>query len=233
MPPPPPPSPPTPPPTVGAPPVGPADETRRRLVEAATTGFAEQGVHTASLLEITRRAGQRNRGAVHYHFGSRTGMLVAVLEQHVELLSAREHELLAVARARPDDDLASAVEALVRPAVELAELGGQGRAYLSILAQLVDEDPASMDPDVVGALERLGGYDAYALLEQRVPPMADDVRSERLSLVTAFILRAIADRGRAVEQPSGRPQLDLEPFAANLVAMVVGMLSAPAPAPSG
>lgn len=210
-------------------PAGPADETRRRLVVAATLGFAENGVHAASLLEITRQAGQRNRGAVHYHFGSRTGMLVAVLEQHVELLSSRERELLAVARARPVSDLASAVEALVRPAVELAELGGQGRAYLMILAQLVEEDPETMHPDVVGALERLGGYDAYALLEERVPPMPDDLRSERLSLVTAFILRAIADRGRSVERPSGRPQLELEPFAANLVAMVVGMLGAPTP----
>jgi AcrR family transcriptional regulator len=210
-------------------PTSPADETRRRLVVAATLGFAEHGVHTASLLEITRQAGQRNRGAVHYHFGSRTGMLVAVLEQHVELLSSRERELLAVAKAQPDTDLASAAEALVRPAVELGELGGQGRAYLMILAQLVEENPETMDPDVVAALERLGGYDAYALLEQRVPPMPDDLRSERLSLVTAFILRAIADRGRAGERPSGRPQLEPEPFATNLVAMVVGMLSAPTP----
>jgi AcrR family transcriptional regulator len=210
-------------------PTGPADETRRRLVDAATYGFAEHGVHTASLLEITRQAGQRNRGAVHYHFGSRTGMLVAVLEQHVELLSARERELIGIARSRPDSDLGSAVEALVRPAVELAELGGQGRAYLMIIAELVEEDPAATEPEVLAALERLGGYDAYALLEERVPPMPDDVRAERIALVTAFILRAIADRGRAGERPSGRPQLELEPFAANLVAMVVGMLSAPSP----
>ncbi len=206
---------------------GPADETRRRLVVAATEGFAEHGVHAASLLEITRQAGQRNRGAVHYHFGSRTGMLVAVLEQHVELLSAREHELIAVARARPSTDLASAVEALVLPAVELAELGGQGRAYLMILAQLVEDDPAAMDPEVHEALTRLGGYDAYGLLEERVPAMPQELRAERLSLVTGFLLRAIADRGRAGERATARPQLDPEPFAANLVAMVVGMLSAP------
>ena len=32
--------------------------------------FAEHGVQNASLVEITRRAGQRNSGALHYHFGS-------------------------------------------------------------------------------------------------------------------------------------------------------------------
>ncbi|MGA8847129.1 MAG: TetR family transcriptional regulator [Nocardioides sp.] len=209
--------------------MGPADETRHRLIEAATRGFAEHGVHTASLLEITRQAGQRNRGAVHYHFGSRTGMLVAVLEQHIDLLAARERELIAIALALPDDDLVSVVRALVLPAVELAELGGPGRSYLMILGELIEDDPESLDPDVVSALERLGGYEVYTLLEQRVPPMPDDLRSERLSLVSAFVLRAIADRGRAGDRPTpGRAQLATDPFARNLVDMVVGMLSAPA-----
>ncbi len=209
--------------------MGPVEETRQRLVEAATRGFAEHGVHTASLLEITRQAGQRNRGAVHYHFGSRAGMLVAVLDQQLDPLGAREQELLAIARANPADDLRSVVRALVVPAVELAELGGLGRSYLMILGELVEDDPQALDAEVVHALERLGGYEIYTLLEQRVPPMPEAVRSERLSLVTSFVLRAIADRSRAGERVTpGRPQLATQPFAHNLVDMVVGMLSAPA-----
>lgn len=204
-----------------------ADETRQRLIDAATRGFAEHGVHTASLLEITRQAGQRNRGAVHYHFGSRMGMVVAVLEQRLEGLAARERELLDAARAQPDDDLRSAVVALALPAVELAEHGTLGRCYLMILAELVEEDPQAIDAEVVQTLERLGGYEVYGLLEERLPPMEDDVRAERLSLVTAFILRAIADRSRSGERPTGRAQLATEPFAGNLVDMVVGMLAAP------
>lgn len=205
-----------------------AEETRQRLIDAATRGFAEHGVHTASLLEITRQAGQRNRGAVHYHFGSRMGMVVAVLEQRLEDLAVRERELLDAARAQPDDDLRSAVVALVLPAVELAEHGTQGRCYLMILAELVEEDPQAIDAEVVQTLERLGGYEVYGLLEERLPPMQDDVRAERLSLVTAFILRAIADRSRAGERTTpGRAQLATEPFAGNLIDMVVGMLAAP------
>ena len=207
---------------------GNADETRRRLIEAATRGFAEQGVHTASLLEITRQAGQRNRGAVHYHFGSREGMLVAVLEQHVDLLAAREKELLAIARQQPDDDLASVLTAFVRPAVELGDLGWEGRCYLVILAELMEDDPDSLDPEAVAALTRAGGYEAYGLLEERLPQMSDELRLERMSLVTTFILRATADRARSGDRPHpSRRQLDTEAFVRNLIAMSVGMLTAP------
>jgi AcrR family transcriptional regulator len=206
-----------------------AEDTRQRLIEAATREFATQGVHAASLLEVTRQAGQRNRGAVHYHFGSREGMLVAVLEQRADALADRERELLTIARQQPDDDLASAVETIVRPAVELSDLGWEGRSYLMILAELVEDDRELLHPDVVSVLERMGGWDAFALLSDRTPPMPDEYRQERLSLVTGFILRAGADRARARERSMARPQLATEQFIDNLVAVVVGMLTAPVP----
>jgi AcrR family transcriptional regulator len=181
------------------------------------------------MLDITRRAGQRNRGAVHYHFGSRTGMLVAVLDQHVPYLRSREDELLAAAREQPADDLGSVVECFVRPSLEIAERDSHGRWYLMVLAQLVDEDDEKIDPEVREALVRAGGYAAFELLESRMPPMPDELRSERMFVVTAFILRAIADRSRAREHPAARAQLATEPFAANLVSMAAGMLTAPTP----
>ena len=141
-------------------PAGPrASDTRRRLIEAGTEAFAEVGAFNASLVEITRRAGQRNRGAVHYHFGSRDGLLAAVLERHSELLSAREQELLDHARTTPADDLGSVLEAVVRPSAELAETGNPGRRYLVILGQLV------------GSAVRLGQQVQPAgALEQQVRP---------------------------------------------------------------
>ncbi|HEU5038049.1 MAG TPA: TetR family transcriptional regulator [Nocardioides sp.] len=201
-------------------------DTRGALVEAATEAFAEHGVFTASLVEVTRRAGQRNRGAVHYHFGSRDGLLAAVLEQHAAFLAQREGELLARARTTPDDDLGAVLEAVVRPAVELAETGPSGRHYLMIVGELVDEHDR-LHPDVAEALRRTGGYDVYALIEQRMPPLDDALRAERLALLTGFILRAVADRARRAGTP-GRPELSTERFVRNLVAMAAGMATAPA-----
>ena len=203
--------------------------TRRKLVDAATRGFAEQGVFAASLIEITRRAGQRNRGALHYHFGSRMGVLCAVLEEHADILARREGELLQAALLTPPDDLRSVVEAIVRPAAELAESGWRGRCVLLIIAELAEEDPSSLDGEVNAVLAKTGGHAVYALLEDRMADLPPEVVVERLSLATGFILRAVADRVRALarHRRAGRPQLGHEEFVTNLVAMVAGALAAP------
>lgn len=204
-----------------------AEETRERLVEAATSVFAEEGVFTGSLVEVTRRAGQRNRGAVHYHFGSRESLLVAVLHQHVPFLAAREGELLAGGRTTPADDLASVLEAIVRPAVELAETGPSGRQYLVIVGQLVEEFDR-LDEAVAAELSATGGYAVYELLAQRMPPLDEALHNERLALITSFILRTVADRARASERTQpGRTQLPTELFVRNLVTMAAGMATAP------
>jgi AcrR family transcriptional regulator len=206
-----------------------ASKTREKLVDEAARAFAAHGVYTASLIDITRQAGQRNRGALHYHFGSRVGVLCAVLERHVDFLARREGELLELALERPDDDVKSVVEAIVRPASELAESGWRGRCFLVILAELIDEDPASLDPEVTDALARTGGYAVYALLAKRMAAVSDEVRAERFALATAFILRAVADRARVLGRRGrrGRPQLEYEAFVHNLVAMVAAGMSAP------
>ncbi len=205
-----------------------ASRTREKLIDEAARAFAEHGVYGASLIDITRRAGQRNRGAIHYHFGSRNGVLCAVLDRHVDFLARREGELLQVALTKPDDDVKSVVEAIVRPAAELAESGWRGRCFLVILAELVEDDPASLDRDVADALTRTGGYQVYDLLATRMADVSPEVRAERFALATGFILRAVADRARVLGRRGrrGRPQLEYETFVANLVTMVAAGMSA-------
>lgn len=205
-----------------------ASATREKLLDAAAEAFAEHGVLNASLLDITRRAGQRNRGALHYHFGSRDGVLAAVLDRHVGFLAQREGELLAAAMARPGRDIPPIVEAIVRPAVDLAASGWRGRSCLLIIAELAEEEALDLAPEVREALARTGGHAVYAELAARLPPMPEAVQLERLALMTAFVLRAVADRARLLgRRRKGRPQLDHEAFVENLVAMAAAAVSAP------
>jgi AcrR family transcriptional regulator len=209
-----------------------ASRTRSKLLDAAARAFAEDGVFNASLIDITRQAGQRNRGALHYHFGSRDGVLCAVLERHVDFLARREGELLALAARRPDDDVAAVIEAIVRPAAELAESGWRGRCCLLVIAELAGEDPANYSDDLQRVLAQTGGNEVYALLATRMASVGDDVRIERFALITGFILRAVADRARLLGRRGrrGRPQLDYETFVQNLVAMAAAAMATAGPA---
>ncbi|AEV74318.1 transcriptional regulator, tetR family [Mycolicibacterium rhodesiae NBB3] len=204
-----------------------ASKTRAALLDAAARAFARDGVFNASLIDITRQAGQGNRAALRYHFGSRDGVLCAVIGRHAEFLAHREGELLEVARNRAGLD--AVVEALVRPAAELADSGWRGRCCLLIIAELTGEDRAQYSPELQAVLASTGGDDVFALLTERSGHLTDELRTERFSLMVMFILRAIADRARILERRSrhGRPQLEHEPFVANLVAMAAAALAAP------
>jgi AcrR family transcriptional regulator len=57
-----------------------ADETREALLNAAELVFLERGVARASLDEIARAAGC-SRGAVHWHFGDKLGLFLALDER--------------------------------------------------------------------------------------------------------------------------------------------------------
>lgn len=55
-----------------------SEETRAALIEAAGELFAESGVDGVSTRAIADRAGE-NIGSIHYHFGSKEGLLIAAL----------------------------------------------------------------------------------------------------------------------------------------------------------
>jgi len=55
-----------------------AQETRRKLMDAAGQVFAERGLHAATLQEITARAGV-NKAAVNYHFRDKLELYAAVV----------------------------------------------------------------------------------------------------------------------------------------------------------
>jgi AcrR family transcriptional regulator len=207
-----------------------ASKTKARLLDSAARAFARDGVFNASLIDITRQAGQRNRAALTYHFGSRDGVLCAVLDRHAPFLASREGELLDIATRAPADDLGPVVEAIVRPAAELADRDWRGRCCLLIIAELTTEDMAQYSQELQEVLARTGGNEVFALLTERTGFLSDSLRTERFSLMVMFILRAIADRARLLERRDrhGRPQLDYEPFVVNLVSMAAAAMVAPA-----
>lgn len=69
-------------------------DTPTLLLDAAEQLFAERGIDHVSMREIVRASGQKNLSAAHYHFGTREGLVVAVLERRLKDIDRGRHERL-------------------------------------------------------------------------------------------------------------------------------------------
>ena len=69
-------------------------ETQTRILDAAELLFAGQGVGGTSLRSITVKAGV-NLAAIHYHFGSKMALILAIFSRRLEPINQEQHRLLA------------------------------------------------------------------------------------------------------------------------------------------
>src|SRR5436305_14921524 len=99
-----------------------AEENRQaKILDAAENAFAEHGYNGASMRDIVREAGV-NLATVYYYFGSKTGLMEAVLKrrfgplrrEHLEILGRFELE----AKGRPLS-VEKILEAMLRPPLDV------------------------------------------------------------------------------------------------------------------
>ena len=94
-------------------------DPRERLVAFAERLIAERGPDVP-LRDIALAAGHRNNSAVQYYFGSREGLIDAVVDARFPALEARRFELLADHEVRGDaNELRVLIECLALPMLEL------------------------------------------------------------------------------------------------------------------
>jgi AcrR family transcriptional regulator len=70
-----------------------SDETRSLLIRTALELFAKHGVGNVSLRAIGAAAGQGNTGVLQYYFGTRDGLLRAIVEDFSPRTEAFAHDL--------------------------------------------------------------------------------------------------------------------------------------------
>ena len=193
-------------------------DTRARLLEEAERVFASRGVYQATVREIIEAAGQKNVSALTYHFGSREGVLLAILTRHGDALDQERGRVLSdPIEKMPTREL---VAALLMPlATELST--PSGRNYLRIVAQLAGRyQPWRRD-----ALNPTHQRGVLAELQARASATDVETQQARVMSVIMLMTTAMADRARALDE--GAPvELDEETFLANLADMIVAALTA-------
>ncbi len=198
-------------------------QTRELLIDTAERMFAERGIHGVSMREIGLAAGQRNNGVTQYHFGDKSGLVIAIFERRSAEVNARRLVLLEAALAEGRDSVRDLVEAFVVPLAEQVE---QGHDYVRFMSRLQTDGHRdllrSAEGDVSSAYERIGRL----LRTQHLQGLPRDVFWNRWTLVINTAISALADyQAGAAALPAGR-QLPLDRFTSELVTALTGMLTA-------
>ena len=196
-----------------------ATETRSRLIAEAERLFADQGIWRVRVQDIVAAAGQRNSSALTYHFGSRRGVLDAILRDHGEPIDQDRGEVWA---ALDDDQTAALIEALVQPLIRRLATSS-GRCYLRIVAQLSAEF-SRWDFDPTHVLANLNAI--LRLLRDRASVDDKAQRDERVLGMIQLMTASLAERARRIE--AGDPlATDDSVYSANLVDMLTGIIETP------
>lgn len=189
--------------------------TKLALILAAEELFARQGIDGARATDILRAADQANESAINYHFGSRWGLVEAIIVRH---LSAMEAER--VVRPGPLREL---VADLVAPAA--ARLTDpEGRNFLRILQQVVDRaTPQSPTVEVPAMLEGTRLLQQLAAISDALTHLPPPARASRIEHFIVFHVAALGSRARRID--SGDDGLvPHEEYLADLVDVLTAVL---------
>lgn len=123
-------------------------DTCERILDAAERLFASDGIDATSLRHITRTA-DVNLAAVHYHFGSKDGLLDAVVERRAQPVNAAQATALEKLADAGSPSVAQILHAFLEPVAESHRAHGQGPILAALLSRI-----QAQPPDVVERLFR-------------------------------------------------------------------------------
>ena len=115
-------------------------DTRESLLDAAESLFSEHGIQAASLRAITQRAGA-NLAAVHYHFGSKEGLVRAVFSRRLKPLNEERLRLLAGCglEGNPANGVEQVLYAFLAPAMRAARDTEGARGFARLMGRAFSE----------------------------------------------------------------------------------------------
>ena len=193
------------------------------MIEAAERIVAERGLTAMSLRVVQQESGQRNKSAAQYHFGSRDGLIEAVLVTRMAAVNERRRAMLdAIAPDPTGPALRPLVEALVRPVAEQTVL-----RPASCWARFVVQ--AGNDPAVAEVVRRRVEGEAYReLVERLVAAMAgvpEPLRRLRVERAVGVVFASLA-AGEQVRDRGLASSVDQACRTEDLIDATVGLLAA-------
>ncbi|ROO87906.1 TetR family transcriptional regulator [Actinocorallia herbida] len=192
------------------------ESTRALLMETAERLFAAKGVEAVTIKEIQQEAGQSNASVTVYHFGSKTGLVRALIQWRSGRLDKRRDTLLEQTRAEGHVDPRAVVWLLVRPLVESIR---DGEMFVPFLARLSEDPRANTEywpTDVADWTQE----EMQDLVGGALGDMPERLRRGRTVQLYNSVLNLLGEQARSGHRIS---ELQLH----NYVDAWVGMITAP------
>ncbi len=169
----------------------PAPTTRERLLRCAEDLFAAAPFDTVSVRSICTAA-DANVAAVHYHFGTKEDLVVALLDDR--LVPRWQHALAALT---PSSSVPDVVDAVLRPFTEV-QADTLGRTHLHLLARLIADAPRARWP---------GGWTSLQQWGQTLPGVDEKTARVRWALAFDLILTTFGRIDRGPSTPAATAAL--------------------------
>lgn len=203
-------------------------ETRRSLKRVARRLFAERGLREVTVREIARAAGQRNQGAVAYHFGSKEALVVELLLDGAERIEARRRVFLAELEGRGGPTtVAEAVAAIVLPSAAFSDQDEEhGADFQRFLLQLSAGDSAFVDRHLAGRWS--AGYQrCLSHLRQLTPTLSRTVQNRRFVFLASYVSGLLAQREEKLADAERHPTWRSRETLDDIVRTAAALIEAP------
>jgi AcrR family transcriptional regulator len=164
------------------------DVTKSRLLDATEHWISEKGFDSVSVRDITGLA-KANVAAVNYHFGSRDGLLAAVLDHRMKpLMDMRAANLQAL---RDEDGVREILKAWSSPLVSIFAGSGMSElSYCRVMGRAMDVLASNIFTEA-SAANRLVDATLQHCMEQRLPGMSQGEISWRLHFATGAMIHLL------------------------------------------
>tara|TARA_Y100001951_G_scaffold16759_2_gene11897 strand:+ start:34334 stop:34987 length:654 start_codon:yes stop_codon:yes gene_type:complete len=187
--------------------------------------FAERGVDGVTVREIAMAAGQKNHSAVGYHFGSKEGLVKALILDGAVAIDKRRNAMIDDIEARGGpENIREVVQALIYPSVSLDKDSLATDHYVRFVTML-SMTHRELFMDTLENRWNSGYLRCLEHLRKLMPEMSPASKNQRfvfmgglLGSVLAMRERALADTERP--HPTWRSEHTLQHLALTMAAML-------------